>query len=621
MVFTTDPADMLAVAVAVYCLCTAAVQAADSSTADAGVPGASFFESFGPGWQDIWHYSNGKKYEGRFDTVQPEGYQDTAIQMPAGNQHYGMTAQLQEPLLLQDGIVVQYEVQFSQGHSCGGAYLKLLSQTAEEFKPRKLRPKTPFSIMFGPDRCGPDSRVHVILNALNPVTQQVIEHHLMSAPAPKDDKLSHVYTLVLYPNQMYKVLIDGKLKGTGLLAAADFSPPLQPPAELPDPEHIKPEDWVEEEEIDDPAAVKPDDWDDRKLIPDPNAQKPHGWLDALPARVADPAAKKPEKWDDDRHGYWMRPSMPNPACEGAPGCGPWTAPMISNPSYKGPWIPPKVKNPAYKGPWQQRTLPNPAYFKAEAPLSLLAPIVGVAFELWVTEPGYTFDNILIGRGQQGLEAAAYMGKAGQARRLAQEAAIAAAARDASRPPGWRHWPANQLLDFFESPKMTPYQAQLQPVVAALQRQPLWGWLAPLLLQLIVLRMINRALVGKSGGRAGAAAPTKEELEEAAALEEDRKAEEQIKQDKQAAKLRAASKAAAAAEAAAAADGGGGVARRRSTRHQQLQLQQQHEEEEGEAAMHTPALQRQQQEDGAGSSPEDGQGTSRARSTRRTARKA
>jgi hypothetical protein len=72
-----------------------------------------------------------------------------------------------------------------------------------------------------------------------------------------------------------------------------------------------------------------------------------------------------------------------------------------------------------QGPWQQRTIPNPDYYKEEAPLSQLAPIVGVAFELWVTEPGYTFDNILIGRGQQGLEAAAYMGKAAQARRLAQ----------------------------------------------------------------------------------------------------------------------------------------------------------------------------------------------------------
>jgi hypothetical protein len=70
-----------------------------------------------------------------------------------------MTAQLPEPLLPSDGIVIQYEVQFSQGHTCGGAYLKLLSQTAEEFKPKKLRPKTPFSIMFGPDRCGPEARV------------------------------------------------------------------------------------------------------------------------------------------------------------------------------------------------------------------------------------------------------------------------------------------------------------------------------------------------------------------------------------------------------------------------------------------------------------------------------
>jgi hypothetical protein len=46
----------------------------------------------------------------------------------------------------------------------------------------------------------------------------------------------------------YKILIDGKQMGAGLLAAADFSPPLQPPAELPDPEHLKPEDWVEEAE-------------------------------------------------------------------------------------------------------------------------------------------------------------------------------------------------------------------------------------------------------------------------------------------------------------------------------------------------------------------------------------
>jgi hypothetical protein len=45
-------------------------------------------------------------------------------------------------------------------------------------------------------------QVHVILNMLNLVTREVTEHHLMSAPAPMDDKFSHVYTLVLYQNHM-----------------------------------------------------------------------------------------------------------------------------------------------------------------------------------------------------------------------------------------------------------------------------------------------------------------------------------------------------------------------------------------------------------------------------------
>lgn len=82
-------------------------------------------------------------------------------QIPEGNLHYGMSALLPGPLRPADGIVVQYEVQFSKGHTCGGAYLKLISQSDKPFNPNKLKSKTPFSIMFGPDRCGPDSRVRL----------------------------------------------------------------------------------------------------------------------------------------------------------------------------------------------------------------------------------------------------------------------------------------------------------------------------------------------------------------------------------------------------------------------------------------------------------------------------
>eukprot|EP00879_Flechtneria_rotunda_P031933 GHRR01035041.1.p1 GENE.GHRR01035041.1~~GHRR01035041.1.p1 ORF type:complete len:130 (-),score=21.97 GHRR01035041.1:237-626(-) len=59
-----------------------------------------------------------------------------------------------------------------------------------------------------------------------------------------------------------------------------------------------------------------------------------------------------------------------------------------------------------QGEWKQRTIPNPEYFKVEAPLDLLAPIVAVGFELWTTDTGYTFDSVMIGKGQEGLDAAA-----------------------------------------------------------------------------------------------------------------------------------------------------------------------------------------------------------------------
>lgn len=51
-------------------------------------------------------------------------------------------------------------------------------------------------------------------------------------------------------------------------------------------------------------------------------------------------------------------------------------------------------------------IPNPNHFKLEAPLQLLSPITAVAFEVWTTEPGYTFDSVMLGVGEEGLKAAA-----------------------------------------------------------------------------------------------------------------------------------------------------------------------------------------------------------------------
>lgn len=52
----------------------------------------------------------------------------------------------------------RYEVRFQNGQECGGAYLKLLSQVPN-MDLRSYHDKTPYTLMFGPDKCGNDHKV------------------------------------------------------------------------------------------------------------------------------------------------------------------------------------------------------------------------------------------------------------------------------------------------------------------------------------------------------------------------------------------------------------------------------------------------------------------------------
>lgn len=73
--------------------------------------------------------------------------------------------------------------------------------------------------------------------------------------------------------------------------------------------------------------------------------------------------------------------VPNPKCEEAAGCGPWTPAKIRNPAYKGKWTIPKIPNPAYKGEWAPRQISNPAFFEDNSP-SDFTKIAGIGIELW-----------------------------------------------------------------------------------------------------------------------------------------------------------------------------------------------------------------------------------------------
>lgn len=238
--------------------------------------------------------------------------------------------------------------------------------------------------------------MHFIFKHKNPKTGEYEEKHLKSPPMAKITKQSSLYTLIVNPDQTFELRIDGKESKKGSLLE-DFSPAVNPDAEIDDPDDKKPDDWVDQVKIHDSEAKKPDDWDEDAPfeIVDEDAKKPEDWLEDEPEFVPDPEAQKPEDWDEEEDGDWIPPTVANPKCEDASGCGPWKQPKKPNPEYKGKWFAPMIDNPDYKGPWAPRKIKNPNYFEDKTP-SNFEPIGAIGFELWTMTKDILFDNIYIG---------------------------------------------------------------------------------------------------------------------------------------------------------------------------------------------------------------------------------
>ncbi|XP_039621848.1 calnexin-like [Polypterus senegalus] len=371
-----------------------------------------FLESFESGFFDgDWVRSEAKKEENGEMMLKYEG--EWAIELPQDRRLprnnglvlkspaklHAIASSMRRVFHFKDKpLIVQYEVHFQDGVDCGGAYIKLLSHR-DDLDLTQFHDKTPFSIMFGPDRCGKDYKMHFIFRHRNPFTGLYEEKHAKKPSADLNEyftsQQSHLYSLVLYPDNHFKILIDQSVINEGSLLK-DMSPPVIPPKEIEDPEDTKPEDWDDRIQIPDPNTHKPLDWDDDapRWMPDPTAVKPLGWLDAEDPFISDPDAEKPEDWDDSMDGNWEAPLIPNPVCTVAPGCGEWTAPTILNPAYKGKWKPPMIPNPNYQGLWKPRMIPNPDYFEDPHPFRMDA-IGAVGLELWSLTPNIFFDNLLV----------------------------------------------------------------------------------------------------------------------------------------------------------------------------------------------------------------------------------
>jgi calreticulin len=86
--------------------------------------------------------------------------------------------------------------------------------------------------MFGPDICGNDNKVHVILdyNGNGRLWKK--------KPTAPNDRLTHIYTLALYPNASYEVYLDTKPLENGTIGE-DWD--LSVAKNIPDPNDKKPE--------------------------------------------------------------------------------------------------------------------------------------------------------------------------------------------------------------------------------------------------------------------------------------------------------------------------------------------------------------------------------------------
>ncbi|KAF8987721.1 hypothetical protein BGZ52_003006 [Haplosporangium bisporale] len=300
-------------------------------------------------WQDRWTISSAKTDLGAFEISPGNWYADKeysqGLRTTQDARFYSASTPLSATFdTSNDDLIVQYTVKQEVPQECGGSYLKLLPAG---YDASTFNGESEYAIMFGPDVCGVQSRVHVIFShkGKNFLTKKEF-------PVPKDTK-THLYRLIVHPNQKYSLMLDGDVKIDKVPLEEHWD--ILGPKTIPDPKATKPTDWVDVAKIEDPSHVKPANYDD------------------IPRYIPDPDATQPEDWDTEADGTWEAAEIPNPDFE--------------------EWAPKMIDNPAYKGEWKAAEVPNPEY--KEDPDMVHYKIGGVGLDLWQVNSGSIFDDIVV----------------------------------------------------------------------------------------------------------------------------------------------------------------------------------------------------------------------------------
>ncbi|KAG8436912.1 hypothetical protein GDO86_007847 [Hymenochirus boettgeri] len=310
-----------------------------------------FQEQFEDGdeWQKRWIESKNKSDFGKFQLSSGRFFgdaeKDKGLQTTQDGKFYALSARFKPFTNEEQTLVIQFTVKHEQAIDCGGGYVKLFSADMNQ---EQMNAESQYLIMFGPDICGTiHEKVHIIFNYKD-------KNHLMKRNVTcKHDELTHLYTLIIRPNNTYEVKIDNEKVENGTLEEDwDFLPPRK----IKDPNATKPLDWDEREKIEDPEEKRPEDWDETEFIPDPESHKP-------------------DDWDSSMDGEWESPMIPNPKFNGI-----WKPRIIDNPNFQGEWIHPDIDNPDY--------VPDPNIYK-------YYNIGIIGLDIWQVKSGTIFDNFLI----------------------------------------------------------------------------------------------------------------------------------------------------------------------------------------------------------------------------------
>jgi len=211
------------------------------------------------------------------ETFSPQGRpMEKAMVLKSRNAKHGVSYKFVDPITLKNkSLIIQYEFRAQHSFTCSGAYIKLFSD--ENFNPETLNEETPYSILFGPDRCGPNKSIKLIITTYDAIRGLYFKSTLKNMPSFPNDFLSHLYTLIIRPNGFFQILFDNTPIRRGYLQR-DFDPPIE----------IK--NLVNSELVDNGAKHEINEEYSTKVI----------------------EIKQPLAWDEAFYGEWMAPVIHHP---------------------------------------------------------------------------------------------------------------------------------------------------------------------------------------------------------------------------------------------------------------------------------------------------------------------